>query len=255
MDVDMEAVSDSQPRARFVRPTSSGMNALMGESREGSSHCPNASPYSTQSLSRRMAPNSIGLHMTPTKMLLNQTRRSSSGIFITSMFGSRFRHLQKLHSDAFLGLNSICLPGLPMGAVFRSSLPATPVATPIHREAFQHFSEQAIRDRLCKTPSPRKTREFLVPGYQPSEHSTDQQMRSDSRCSSGPQDSSEVQPMDITPIIDEPVIEDTKGEETANSGGYGQHFFTHNERLERTPSDVNDRRLFVGNISYRVRYD
>lgn len=82
----------------------------------------------------------------PTSKYLFNQRRSSSGIFITSMFGSRFRHLQKLHSDAFLGLNSICFPGLPVGAVFRSSLPATPVATPIHSN-FQQFTEQAIRDR------------------------------------------------------------------------------------------------------------
>jgi hypothetical protein len=85
------------------------------------------------------------------------SRRSSSGVFITSMFGSRFRHLQKLHSDAFvLGLNAVCFPGLPVGTMFRSSLPATPVSTPIHRDVFSHFTEQALRDRLCKTPSPRK---------------------------------------------------------------------------------------------------
>lgn len=73
------------------------------------------------------------------------------------MFGSRFRHLQKLHSDAFvLGLNAVCYPGLPMGTMFRSSLPATPVSTPIHREPFTQFTEQALRERLCKTPSPRK---------------------------------------------------------------------------------------------------
>lgn len=84
-------------------------------------------------------------------------RRSSSGIFISSMFGSRFRHLQKLHSDAFmLGLNAVCFPGLPVGTMFRSSLPATPVSTPIHREMFSHFTEQALRERLSQTPSPRK---------------------------------------------------------------------------------------------------
>lgn len=248
----MEAVSEPQPRNRFARPNHSGMNVLVGDSADGSSHSPNPMPYSTQSLSRRLAPNSIGLQTTPTKMLLNQTRRSSSGIFISSMFSSRFRHLQKLHSEAFLGLNSICLPGLPIGAVFRSSLPATPVATPIHREAFQHFSEQAIRDRLCKTPSPRKSREFLTLGCQASEQSFDQHMRSDSQCSSGPHDSSDVQPMDVTtPIIDEPVIEDTKGEESANGAGMGQHLFAASDRVERHSSDVGDR-LFVGNISYRV---
>ncbi|CAG2102368.1 unnamed protein product, partial [Medioppia subpectinata] len=231
-----------------------------------------STPYSTQSLSRRLAPNTIGLHMNPSaKLLLNQ-RRSSSGIFITSMFGSRFRHLQKLHSEAFLGLNTICLPGLPIGAVFRSSLPATPVATPIHREAFQQFTEQALRERLCRTPSPRKNRGFLsaISG------AGDQQMRSvspsfsQSSAGDGLHDVSDVQPMDIASPIDEPVIEDTKGEESTNGsnlyggsgggGGGGEHYFGHSHRLHRTPADTdpdeppdeaNQRRLFVGNISYR----
>ncbi|XP_054168021.1 uncharacterized protein LOC128965368 [Oppia nitens] len=256
MEVEMESDSGGDMSAairmsgRPNRPNNTGFG-LIGDLSQPSGQ---SMPYSTQSLSRRMAPNSIGLQMTPTKMLSNtlNNRRSSSGIFITSMFSSRFRHLQKLHSEAFLGLNSICLPGLPMGAVFRSSLPATPVATPIHREAFQQFSEQALRDRLCKTPSPRKNRGFLPLGLQ-----TDQQMRSDSRCSqSGGHDLTDVQPMDITSPIDEPVIEDTKGEECTNGGGFGDHPFGYNDRLHRmhteTDIDGNERRLFVGNISYRV---
>ncbi len=215
----------------------------------------------TQSLNRRLAPNSIGLQMTPTKMLLSQTRRSSSGIFITSMFGSRFRHLQKLHSDAFLGLNAVCLPGLPVGAVFRSSLPATPVATPIHREAFQQFSEQAIRERLCKTPSPRKNRGFLALAFQQQQsedHSSHRNYQMETGQSCGHDNSpSDVQPMDITsPVIDEPVIEDVKEEDNTNGAGFGEHYFGHNERLQRTPSvPFNDRRLFVANIGYRVRDD
>ncbi len=218
----------------------------------------------TQSTTRRLAPNSIGLQMTPTKMLLSQTRRSSSGIFITSMFGSRFRHLQKLHSETFLGLNAVCLPGLPIGAVFRSSLPATPVATPIHREAFQQFSEQAIRERLCKTPSPRKNRAFLALALQQQQQQSEDQLshRSNYQMETGQSCShdnslSDVQPMDITsPVIDEPVYEDVKEEDNTNGAGFGEHYFGHNERLQRTPSvPFNDRRLFMANIGYRVRDD
>lgn len=118
-------------------------------------------------------------------------RRGSSGVLISSMFGSRFRHLQKLHTDAFaLGLNSICFPGIPVGTMFRSSLPATPVSTPIHREAFTHFTEQAIRDRLCKTPSPRKPCDYSYgPPSMDLSHFTDEMGR-DSRNS--------IQPMDTT---------------------------------------------------------
>lgn len=218
----------------------------------------------TQSLGRRLAPNSIGLQMTPqmtpTKMLLSQTRRSSSGIFITSMFGSRYRHLQKLHSEAFLGLNAVCLPGLPVGAVFRSSLPATPVATPVHREAFQQFSEQAIRERLCRTPSPRKNRGFLSLAFQEQQQSPHHQMESEGtsfgHSSAHESGLSDVQPMDITsPMNDESVIEDAK--EDSNGSGFGEHYFGHNDRLERKPptDPLNERRLFVGNISYRVRHE
>ena len=96
----------------------------------------------------------------PSKLMLSG-RRSSSGIFLSNMFSSRFRHLQKLHTDAFLlGLNGVAYPGLPKGTMFRSSLPATPVSTPILREGFQHFTEQALKERLCRTPSPRKNRGF-----------------------------------------------------------------------------------------------
>jgi hypothetical protein len=111
------------------------------------------------------------------------------------MFGSRFRHLQKLHSDAFcLGLNAVCFPGLPVGTMFRSSLPATPVSTPIHREAFSQFTEQALMERLCKTPSPRKV--ALSRGYSPFD--VKNELRSDSNME---------QPMEVscptTPIPEE----------------------------------------------------
>ena len=129
-------------------------------------------------------------------------RRSSSGMFITSMFGSRFRHLQKLHSDAFcLGLNAVCFPGLPVGTMFRSSLPATPVSTPIHREAFTQFTEEALRDRLCKTPSPRKV-VALGRGYSPLDLTRNEDNFSETRDSR----SSEI-PMEMscptTPIPEE----------------------------------------------------
>ncbi|GFU09252.1 RNA-binding protein EEED8.10 [Nephila pilipes] len=74
------------------------------------------------------------------------------------MLGFRFSYLYKLHTESFMGFNAVCLPGNPPGAFFRSSLPATPVSTPIRENG--RFSEQALRERLCRTPSPRKCRLF-----------------------------------------------------------------------------------------------
>uniref|UniRef100_T1L2C9 Uncharacterized protein n=1 Tax=Tetranychus urticae TaxID=32264 RepID=T1L2C9_TETUR len=86
----------------------------------------------------------------PTNLMLS-ARRCSSGIFISNMFSSRFRHLQKLHTESFmLGLNAVAYPDLPKGTIFRSSLPATPVSTPVFREGFQHFTEQTLKERLSK---------------------------------------------------------------------------------------------------------
>lgn len=219
----------------------------------------------------------------PGKLFLS-TRRSSSGIFITNMFGSRFRHLQKLHSDAFcLGLNAVCFPGLPSGTMFRSSLPATPISTPIHREAFTQFTEQAIRDRLCRTPSPRKNRGFSPLSLQtddslnePMRPASDLNDSAASRCSTRCSDS-EPQPMDITcpsTPITEPVFEAAKEEDSPNGepGFSGASLFRPNpaegdapaaaasplasppspNKPPLPPSAGSQRKLFVGNISYRV---
>ena len=132
------------------------------------------------------------------------SRRGSSGMFC-SMFGSRFRHLQKLHSDAFcLGLNAVCYPGLPVGTMFRSSLPATPVSTPIHREAFTQFTEQALRERLCQTPSPRKVMS-TARGYSPFDL-----RQEDTLNANRPESITLEQPMDISsPTTPIPEEEDT----------------------------------------------
>ncbi|KFM57702.1 Heterogeneous nuclear ribonucleoproteins A2/B1, partial [Stegodyphus mimosarum] len=74
------------------------------------------------------------------------------------MLGFRFSYLYKLHTESFMGFNAVSLPGNPPGAFYRSSLPATPVSTPIRENG--RFSEQALRERLCRTPSPRKCRLF-----------------------------------------------------------------------------------------------
>lgn len=185
----------------------------------------------------------------PPASKFSSNRRSSSGIFITSMFGSRFRHLQKLHSDAFvMGLNAVCYPGLPMGTMFRSSLPATPVCTPIHREAFQQFTEQALRDRLCRTPSPRKHR-----GYPPLDlHLTDMHMTNDSRSMSRISQGSD-QPMDITcpsTPITEPLPEGGSNDESSGSNGSPSGTDSQSSIIGRPPAGLN-KRIFPGNVTYR----
>lgn len=62
------------------------------------------------------------------------------------MLGFRFSYLYKLHTESFMGFNAVCLPGNPPGAFYRSSLPATPVSTPIRENG--RFSEQALRERF-----------------------------------------------------------------------------------------------------------
>lgn len=139
-------------------------------------------------------------------------------------YAYRIRRLQKLHSEAFMGLNAVSLPDcLPAGAVYRSSLPATPVSTPI-RESWI-FSEQQLRDRLCKTPSPRKCRFFDPRRSESGLNSFDSEWLETAR-----------QKMDST-----------QDEES--------------DKSETSPEDVDSvkenecfhqKKLFVGNISYRV---
>lgn len=178
----------------------------------------------------------------PPKSLLTQSRRGSSGMFISSMFSSRFRHLQRLHTESFLGLNAVCLPGLPLGAVFRSSLPATPVATPVHRGPFEQFSEEVFRERLCKTPSPRKNR---LPVIFSDSSSPGLNMATDTSHDDTSHDMD--QPMDIvspTSPIRETISEVTREEES---------FQPECSHASASPRESQqDTRLFVGNISYRV---
>lgn len=91
---------------------------------------------------------------------IRQDRRSFSGTAFTNLFfEGRYRTLHELHNHTYMGgFNVIGAPGLPTGAIFRSSLPATPVATPIRAEPMIQFTEQAIHSRLCghQHQSPRK---------------------------------------------------------------------------------------------------
>ncbi|KAH9377388.1 hypothetical protein HPB48_008604 [Haemaphysalis longicornis] len=147
-----------------------------------------------------------------------------AGAKVMFSYAYRIRCLQKLHSEAFMGLNAVCLPdGLPPGAVYRSSLPATPVSTPI-RESWI-FSEQQLRDRLCKTPSPRKCR-FFDPR----------------RSESGLNSFDHEWLLESARRKMETAMEDDKSDETspedADSVKENEAFY--------------QKKLFVGNISYRV---
>lgn len=95
----------------------------------------------------------------------HRRRNSSSCLFNTSGLlsntqtynSNRYLALAKLHSDSSgVGLNSLRLPVLPRGALFRSSLPATPLSTPMYTSIFSHFTEQDIRNLLDNKSSTPK---------------------------------------------------------------------------------------------------
>ena len=122
----------------FVRPTSHTTSATISSSSSQTATTTSFSQMNTPSRS-------------------SHCRRGSSGIFFNTMFcmSHHFRHLKRLHMESMEGLNIIKQP--PARAVFRSSLPATPIATPIYRESFPFFTEQTLMERLCRTPSPRRS--------------------------------------------------------------------------------------------------
>lgn len=88
------------------------------------------------------------------KILGHRRRSSSSGLFninITEpiLAKYRFNNLAKLHSDSSaLGLNAINKTNLPRGTLFRSSLPATPLTSPMYTSVLHQFTERAIQDLL-----------------------------------------------------------------------------------------------------------
>ncbi|XP_042909971.1 putative RNA-binding protein EEED8.10 [Parasteatoda tepidariorum] len=147
------------------------------------------------------------------------------------MLGFRFSYLYKLHTESFMGFNAVCLPGNPPGAFYRSSLPATPVSTPIRENG--RFSEQALRERLCRTPSPRKCRLFESRVSEPDIGFN--VLNSGLQLSSPDDEIDEEAPLAFSPA--RPSLQSRL------------------ERLEQeqeTPANKLRRRIFVGNIPDRV---
>lgn len=96
------------------------------------------------------------------KILGHRRRSSSSGLFNINLGEPilakyRFNNLAKLHSDSSaLGLNAINKgPTLPRGTLFRSSLPATPLTSPMYTSVLHQFTERAIQDLLGKSSTPK----------------------------------------------------------------------------------------------------
>ncbi|KAG8199734.1 hypothetical protein JTE90_000829 [Oedothorax gibbosus] len=146
------------------------------------------------------------------------------------MLGFRFSYLYKLHTESFMGFNAVCLPGNQPGAFYRSSLPATPVSTPIRENG--RFSEQALRERLCRTPSPRKCRLFESRGSEPD---IGFNMSPGLQLSSPDEDEGHSRALPFSPA--RPSLQSRL------------------ERLEQeadTPANCLRRRIFVGNIPDKV---
>lgn len=83
-------------------------------------------------------------------------RRSLSGAPLTFLFETKFQHLrnfQKTQGNS-KGLNFLLAP--PSCALYRSSLPVTPISTPIASQSL-NFTEQSLRNRiLTRSRSPRR---------------------------------------------------------------------------------------------------
>lgn len=185
MEIDEDCNSN---QTMFKKPSTPGLNFRSTTGNTSTSN--NLSTATTIRFQDRIVSASSGrlnsLSQMGTPIKSHQRRGSSSGMLFNNMFCGYFRHLKRLHLDSTEGLNAIRQPPINR-AVFRSSLPATPIATPIYRESFPYFTEQALLERLYRnTPSPRRGM-----GSRNSHHSSNM-------------DTDEIQPMDIcSPTIDE----------------------------------------------------
>lgn len=85
-------------------------------------------------------------------------RRSLSGAPLTCLFDNKFQHLrafQKKQNDT-RGINFLLAPMTQKGLFYRSSLPVTPLATPLFTRGLR-FTEQTLHDRIL-TQTSRKSR-------------------------------------------------------------------------------------------------
>lgn len=83
-------------------------------------------------------------------------RRSFSGTPLTYLFETKFQHFKTFQKNQnnTRGLNFLLSP--PTSALYRSSLPVTPISTPIASQSLK-FTEQTLRNRILdRSKSPRK---------------------------------------------------------------------------------------------------
>ena len=75
-------------------------------------------------------------------------RRSLSGVPLTNLFDTKFRHFKAFQAAQreTNGLNSLLVP--PPGALYRSSVPVTPISTPLLSSHGLRFTEQALQKRI-----------------------------------------------------------------------------------------------------------
>lgn len=89
------------------------------------------------------------------------TRRSLSGAPLTTyLLETKFQHFRAFHlkQKETKGLNFLLAPS--SGAIYRSSLPVTPIATPIFNQSLK-FTEQSLHERMRKRlQSPTDRRQF-----------------------------------------------------------------------------------------------
>lgn len=91
-------------------------------------------------------------------------RRSLSGAPLTYLFETKFKHFKALQNTQreTSGLNFLLAP--PSAAIYRSSMPVTPIATPNIPSHGLRFTEQALQNRILASQSSlRRARNPLSP--------------------------------------------------------------------------------------------
>jgi hypothetical protein len=171
---------------------------------------------------------SFNVFAQPTELPPFYNRRCNSGIFSSIPFGSRYKYLQKLHSDSIcLGLNAVSSTSLSAGAIFKSSPLATPVSTPTHKEPCQYTNEALIHKRLFRSQH--------QPNFQNSPHHT---LSHNGGSTSRTTTSDNNQPMDTSSSNIEKESLNVQNDDCLQS-------------TDSTSSSIG-KKIFVANIGFRV---
>ena len=144
---------------------------------------------------------------------------------IFNLAPSRYQCFKKLFDSFNLGLNGVSLSNLPINTIFKSSLPSTPISTPVHKKPIHHFNEDVLHQKLID--SPHSIPNSQASSYFPSSDQSSIMFHSDAD-----------QPMDISLTSVEKKVSNSQSDNSFQS-------------TVSTPSFV-EKRVFISNIGYNV---